>query len=353
MTPALWPDPAREIRMTALHTVRGANYWARRPVTRMDVALGAYEEISSAAVPDVGERLRAALPGIIAHRCSIGARGGFLTRLARGTYAAHIIEHVALELQSCVGHDVGYGKTRGTEVPGEYTVVFEHRHGGVGHRAAELALEIVQRAFAGTLASVAPALAELERLAGVSDLPSAPRRVRCGITGGVGRWEARRALIARGFGCASSIIDVTPASLLHTGLPYTRADAAIILDAMPLDVPHRYREPHRASVLVSVLADAVAPGGVAVVPAREWDVQRRVRDAGCRIAVFATGDEVSAEDAHLASAVARVRDGRIVLEGQRVVADGGELRRDANPAAQVAAALAAFTQPPLDAATTP
>jgi cyanophycin synthetase len=349
----LWPDPAREIRMTALQTVRGANFWARRPVTRMDVALGAYEEISSAAVPDFGERLRAALPGIIAHRCSIGTHGGFLTRLARGTYAGHIIEHVALELQSCIGHDVGYGKTRGTDVRGEYTVVFEHRHAGVGRRAAELALEIVQRAFAGTLESAASALAELERLVGVSDPPSTPRRVRCGITGGAGRWEARRELIAHGFGCPASIIDVTPASLLHTGLPYTRSDAAIILDTMPLDVPRRYREPGRARVLVSVLADAVPPDGVVVVPAREWDVQRRVRDAGCRVAVFATGDEVTVDDTHLAHAVARVRNGRIVLEGQGVVADGGELRRDAHPAAQVAAALAVFAQPPRDAATTP
>ena len=50
-----------------------------------------------------------------------------------------------------IGHDVGYGRTRGGDVEGEYTLVFEHMHEGVGLRAAALALETVQQAFAGTL----------------------------------------------------------------------------------------------------------------------------------------------------------------------------------------------------------
>jgi len=94
----------------------------------MDVAVGAYEHISSADVPGVVDQLVAALPGLIEHECSIGERGGFVTRLRRGTYAPHIVEHVALELQTMIGHDVGFGRTRGGDVEGEYTIVFEHRH---------------------------------------------------------------------------------------------------------------------------------------------------------------------------------------------------------------------------------
>ena len=143
------PDPATEIRMTALHSTRGANYWLSRPVTRMDLAVGAYDDISSAEVPGVADALARTMPGLIEHRCSIGERGGFLTRLRRGTYAPHIIEHIALELQNMIGHDVGYGRTRGGDVPGEYTIVFEHMHEAVGLRAAALALETAQHAFAG------------------------------------------------------------------------------------------------------------------------------------------------------------------------------------------------------------
>ena len=82
-------DPVNEIRMTALHATRGANYWSRRPVTRMDITVGAYEEISSADVPGMTASLVAALPGLVEHRCSIGERGGFITRLRRGTYVPH------------------------------------------------------------------------------------------------------------------------------------------------------------------------------------------------------------------------------------------------------------------------
>ena len=92
------PDPALEIRMTTLHATHAANYWSREPVTRMDVVVGAYEDISSAQVPGVTASLVAAMPGLVEHRCSIGERGGFITRLRRGTYPPHIIEHVALEL---------------------------------------------------------------------------------------------------------------------------------------------------------------------------------------------------------------------------------------------------------------
>ncbi len=98
--PGALPDPATEIRMTTLHATRGANYWSRRPVTRVDVIVGAYDDISSAHVPGVTAALVGAMPSLIEHRCSIGERGGFIIRLRRGTYIPHIVEHVALELQT-------------------------------------------------------------------------------------------------------------------------------------------------------------------------------------------------------------------------------------------------------------
>ena len=117
-----------------------------------------------------------------------------MLRLRRGTYAPHIIEHVALELQTMVGHDVGYGRTRGGDVPGEYTLVFEHAHEQVGLRAAALALEMVQQAFDGGLESVEAAVAELAALAATPDSPPLQGRVLCGVTGGDGRAEAQRLL---------------------------------------------------------------------------------------------------------------------------------------------------------------
>jgi hypothetical protein len=339
------PDlsPHAEIRIAALHSLRGANFWSQRPVTRMDLVVGRYDEISSADVPQVATSLQRAMPGLIEHRCSIGERGGFLQRLRRGTYAPHIIEHVALELQAMAGCDVGYGKTRGGDEPGEYTLVFEHCHVNAGLRAAALALEIVQRAFAGTLESVDYAVSELASLLATPDAPPLRQRILCGVTGGGPRHATRAEMLRRGLSDAELVVDVAPGYLLQAGLPYSRSDMAIILDTDLSDVPERYRDAQRARQLVGVVADAVRRDGFVVLPAKQWELQDYAREQECRVAIFATDDDITRRDQRVSRATALVRDGRIVLESFDRASDGGELQGDVPAAAQVAAALAMFT----------
>ena len=336
------PSPNAEIRITALHSLRGANFWSQRPVTRVDLAVGPYDQISSADVPGVSAALERAMPGLVEHRCSIGARGGFLQRLRRGTYAPHIIEHVALELQAMAGCDVGYGRTRGGDEPGEYTLIFEHCHSNAGLRAAALALEVVQRAFAGTLDSVEHAVQELSTLLETPDAPPLHQRVFCGITGGGPRQATRAEMFRRGLSDGALVVDVAPESLLQAGLPYARSEMAIILDTDLPDVPERYRDEERARELVGVVADSVARDGVVVVPAKEWELQDYARKRDCGVAIFATDDDITIRDQRVARARALVRDGRIVLEAFDRSCDGGLLREDVPAAAQVAAALAMF-----------
>ncbi|MFL5524040.1 MAG: cyanophycin synthetase family protein [Gemmatimonadaceae bacterium] len=338
-----FPDPKIEIRMTTLHSTRGPNYWSRLPITRMDVTIGAYENISSADVPWFTRSLVEAMPGLRDHRCSIGEPGGFLIRLKRGTYCAHIVEHVALELQGMIGHDVGYGRTRGGENTGEYTLIFEHRHEAVGLRAAALALEIVQSAFANTLVDVNAALTELRALAETSKTPPMIQNVLCGITGGSYRAETRAEMVRLGFDGNELIVDVSPAYMLEAGLPYSCSEIAIILDSELADVPERFRERRRADRLVSVLADAVREGGIAIVPAKSWDIQDLVRDAGCRVAIFATDSDVTSKDKKVARATAMVDGRRIILEELDRSIEIGWIHDRAPVPAQVAAALATFT----------
>src|SRR5947207_13164386 len=106
--------------MMALHSTRGANYWSRMPVTRMDLNIGAYEHISSADASGFTQSLIEAMPGLGDHHCSIGELGGFVTRLRRATYCAHIVEHVAQDLQGLVGHVVGDGGAGGGAGVGGY-----------------------------------------------------------------------------------------------------------------------------------------------------------------------------------------------------------------------------------------
>jgi hypothetical protein len=343
VTATALPDPATEIRIKALHATRGLNYWSKRPVIRMDLAIGAFEERSSADIEGFTESLVAAMPGLWEHECSIGSRGGFVTRLRRGTYAPHIIEHVALELQTMIGHEVGFGRTRRGDEPDEYTLVFEHRHEHVGLRAAALALEVVQRAFGGMLESVDTAVQELAALAETPDTPPLHQRVFCGITGGSARAETQAELAHRlpDLQTEPLLIDVSPAYLLRAGLPYSRSELAIILDTDLADVPEQYRDPERAQRLVSTLADAVRRNGLVVCPAHEWEIQDYARDEDCRVAIFSTGDDITRRDQRVASALAFVRDGRIVIQHGAAPEDAGALERDLPAAAQVTAALAA------------
>jgi len=312
-TPA---NPFTEIRILTLHTTRGANYWSHRPVTRMDLDIGAFEDISSADVSWMTDQLVAALPGLEEHRCSVGTRGGFIQRLRRGTYAAHIIEHVALELQSMIGHEVGYGRTRGTGVPGCYTLAFAHVHEMVGLRAAALALETVQRAFAGTLHDVDLYLAELRTLAEQPTPAPLRQTVWCGVTGSVGRALAVEQLVQcrRGDDVtgvdgaddgATLVIDVAPSYILEAGLPYSHSDVAVILDANLLDVPDRYRDPERAARLVSVLADAVPSKGPVIAPSDATHIHEWVRDAGRDVMKFSPSSDI---DEHVRRAVAAVHE---------------------------------------------
>ena len=222
-------------------------------------------------------------------------------------------------------------------------MVFEHVHDVVGVRAAALALDVVQQAFAGTLDSVEPSLAELRALAALPRSAPAPAHVLCGITGGAMRAETRAELTRRGIGAEDDlVVDVAPAYILQAGLPYGHSDTAIILDDEPNDVPERYRDRERAARLVSVVADAVLDGGVVIAPATAWDVQDRARDAGCRVAVFAPDATITARDKKVACAAAWVEDGTIVIEHGDALVDGGALIPDVPPVAQVAAALCTF-----------
>ena len=337
------PDPFAEIRMTALNHVGAPNYWSRRPVVRMDLVVGAYDDISSAEVPGFTDALMRAMPGLIEHRCSIGERGGFLQRLEQGTYAPHIAEHVALELQSMAGHDVGYGRTRGGDVHGEYTLVVEHQHAGVGLRAANMALEVVQRGLAGSLDTVDYMIDELRAIAATPQAESRPPRVLCGITGGTRRSEVRAALAARHCCDGELIVEVSPVYLLQQGLPYERAELALVMDEQVDEVPPRYREDDRAVRLLSVMFDGVPRDGIAIVPARAWELQDAARDLDCRVAVFSDADDVSRRDRKVARAAAWPRDGRIVIEHRARLHDAGAIDSTVDVGVQVAAALADWT----------
>lgn len=127
-----------------IRTLRGPNYWSgywkKLIIMRLDI--GEFEDRPSNKIRGFYRRMNEVMPSLYSHGCSYGEEGGFLKRVKRGTWAGHIIEHLALELQTLAGMDVGYGRTRETSDRGVYNVVFAYMEEEVGRYAGRAAVRL-------------------------------------------------------------------------------------------------------------------------------------------------------------------------------------------------------------------
>lgn len=140
----------------------GPSHYAHFPVIRLVLDLGPLEAWPTRKLGDEFiQSLLTALPGLHDHGCSYGVAGGFVRRMTEdeGTWLGHVLEHVAIELQNVSGVKVTFGKTRSTETPGVYDVVFEYEQDDVGLEAAEVALDLLHHLLPAALrpADVDPA----------------------------------------------------------------------------------------------------------------------------------------------------------------------------------------------------
>jgi len=124
-------------------TLAGPNIWSRHPMLEAWVDLQDLRDSPSNSLPGFTDRLMGWLPSLIEHRCSVGERGGFLHRLREGTWPAHILEHVTLELQTLAGTPVGFGKARETSTPGVYKVAVRYKNERVARAAMATAHDLV------------------------------------------------------------------------------------------------------------------------------------------------------------------------------------------------------------------
>lgn len=140
------------MKILSIQALRGPNIWSvqRKKLIQMRLDLEELEELPTNKIDGFGKRLEAMFPSMIEHRCSEGERGGFFFRVEKGTWMGHVIEHIALEIQTLAGMDTGYGRTRETKTPGIYNVVFSYVEEKVGIYAAESSVRIAQALIDGT-----------------------------------------------------------------------------------------------------------------------------------------------------------------------------------------------------------
>ncbi len=147
-----------------IRALRGANYYSRYPVIYMQLDIDKLEEKPSDTIPGFKARVEKILPSLVEHQCSLGHRGGFFERLDRGTWAGHIVEHVALELQCLAKMEVGFGKTYDTDDTGIYIVVYRYRDEEAGIEAGKYAVEIVNNLFKNQETEIPPIIDRLKEI---------------------------------------------------------------------------------------------------------------------------------------------------------------------------------------------
>jgi cyanophycin synthetase len=146
--------------------LRGPNYWSnyRKQLIALKVDIGELENLPTDKIPGFSERIEKWMPSLYEHHCSEGEAGGFFKRVKKGTWAGHVMEHIALGIQTLAGMECGYGRTRSAGPKGVYHVVFAYTIEQAGLYAAEAALRITEALIEGKEYDIDADVEELKRL---------------------------------------------------------------------------------------------------------------------------------------------------------------------------------------------
>ena len=154
------------MKILKIQALRGPNIWSirRTKLIQMRLDLEELEQRPTDKIEGFRERLEELLPTLIEHRCSEGCHGGFFQRVDRGTWMGHVIEHIALEIQTLAGMDVGFGRTRETKTPGIYNVVFNYLEEKVGVYSAKAAVRIAEALISGEVYDLAEDIQNMKEI---------------------------------------------------------------------------------------------------------------------------------------------------------------------------------------------
>ena len=131
--------------------MRGPNYWSvKHPkIIVLKLTLEDLSQTLTNQIPNFYQRLTKMFPGMVSHRASEGIEGGFFKTVEEGTTFGHVVQHIALELQTLAGMDSGYGRCYPGKEPGQQVVVFSYQEERAGEYAAYAAVRIANALVAG------------------------------------------------------------------------------------------------------------------------------------------------------------------------------------------------------------
>jgi cyanophycin synthetase len=141
-------DHPLEIKLLRINTFNGPNIWHYKKIIEFQVNIGELENYPSThpRIKPIITKLLEFVPSLHTHSCSYGEPGGFVKRLTEdGTYMAHIMEHLSIEISCLAGNDISYGKARiirGAPT-GHYRVIYEFIEEKVAREAGLMAFNLL------------------------------------------------------------------------------------------------------------------------------------------------------------------------------------------------------------------
>jgi cyanophycin synthetase len=233
------------MRILQVRALRGPNYWSirRHNLVVMQLDLEELEEQPTNLIPGFHDRLLALMPTLMQHGCSEGRDGAFMERVAEGTWMGHVIEHIALELQTLAGMDVAFGRTRQTGSYGVYNVVFSYVEEAAGRYAGRAAVRIARALVNGeTYEDLALDIQEMREIREeVRFGPSTASIVEAAASRGIPFIRlSEKSLVQLGYGIHQKRIQATTTantSIIATELASDKTATKSLLDSMGIPVP--------------------------------------------------------------------------------------------------------------------
>jgi cyanophycin synthetase len=199
-----------------IRAMRGPNYWSvrRHKLIVMKLDLQELEDLPTNKIEGFAERLEQLFPTMYEHRCSKDHAGGFFERVREGTWMGHVVEHIALEIQTMAGMMCGFGRTRGTGEHGVYHVVFTYMEEKAGIYAAKASVAIAEALVKGEFYDLAKDIQNLREIREEERLgPSTGSIVDEAISRGIPYIRLNRhSLVQLGYGINQKRIQATVAS---------------------------------------------------------------------------------------------------------------------------------------------
>jgi cyanophycin synthetase len=232
------------MNIISINAMRGPNYWSvrRHKLIVMVLDLEEMEELPSNKIDGFKERLETMFPTMYEHRCSVGTPGGFFERVEEGTWMGHIIEHIALEIQTLAGMDTGFGRTRGYGKEGVYNVVFSYIEENVGRFAAKASVKICEALISGDDYDLAEDIQKMRELREDSRLgPSTGSIVEEATSRGIPWIRLNKySLCQLGYGANQKRIQATvtsETSSIGVELACDKEDTKYLLEQAEVEVP--------------------------------------------------------------------------------------------------------------------